>query len=421
MRYSILENRINSLIRFFLCLIIFWLPYSPAVIESSVIAGLLLWIFKRSVACRRLNGNLAAFRLADTPLNRPIFLFGVICFLSSLSSPFWQQSLPDFLTKTLEWFIVYFLVIEGVTERKHIYLIFGVFAATLLATILDSLVQYYVTYKDIFLGHVIEPGTRATAGFKAPNSLGAYLTVVIPIVFAWIFKKNGRLRYRLLLTLLLFFVIWSLVVTFSRGALLTALGGIMFFTLLYGLHRRYWEFCLTIGVLFLLVVLWGMFGFILTSDWKIPSLRYDTVSWRLHVWQDASRMVQDSWFLGHGINTFMQTFEVYRTDAGGSPTYAHNSYLQMVVETGVAGLVSFLWVLGNLFRWLSSHISRYGIRNDDLILPALGVWSGITAFLLQSFSDNQFYSLQLSVYLWFMVGLLVAMTKEIKWQSSNGR
>lgn len=413
MHYSILENRISSLIRFFLCLIIFWLPYSPAVIESSVIAGLLLWIFKRSVVCHRLNGNLAAFQLPDTPLNRPIFVFGIICLLSSLSSPFWQQSLPNFLTKTLEWFIVYFLVIEGVTERKHIYFILGVFVVTLLATVLDSLVQYYVTYKDIFLGHTIEPGTRATAGFKTPNGLGAYLTGAMPIVFAWIFKRNARLRYRLLITLLLLLVIWSLAVTFSRGALLAAWGGVIFFTLLYGLHRRYGEFCLTIGVLFLLVILLGTFGFILTSDWKLPSLRYDTVFWRLHVWQDAFRMVQDSWVLGHGINTFMQTFEVYRTDTGGSPTYAHNSYLQLMAETGVAGLVSFLWILGNLFRWLSSHISRYGIKNDDLILPALGVWSGITAFLLQSFFDNQFYSLQLSVYLWFMVGLLVVMTKEM--------
>ena len=36
--HSIIENRIDSIIRFFLYLLIFWLPYSPAVIESSVIA-----------------------------------------------------------------------------------------------------------------------------------------------------------------------------------------------------------------------------------------------------------------------------------------------------------------------------------------------------------------------------------------------
>ncbi len=421
MRYSIFENRVNSLIRFFLCLIIFWLPYSPAVVESSVVAGLLLWILKRGMIFYRGRGNWTAFRLPNTPLNIPIIVFSIICIFSSLSSPFWEESLPNFLTKTLEWFIVYFLVIEGVTERKHIYLIFGVFTVTFLATVLDSLVQYYLTYKDVFLGRMIEPGARATAGFKAPNGLGAYLTGVIPIVFAWIFKKNEGLRYRLLLALLFFLAIWSLAVTFSREAWSTVFLGIMFFVLLLVFPKRPRRLFFVFGILLISLALCALLGFILTSDRNDPSFRYDTIFWRLHIWKDTFRMIEDSPVFGHGINTFMQMFEAYRTDAGGSPTYAHNSYLQLMAETGIIGLVSFLWILGSLFRWLSSHVSRYGIKSDDLILPALGVWAGIVAFLLQSFFDNQFYSLQLSVYLWFLIGFLAAITKEIKWQSANER
>ena len=417
MHYSILENRTNSLIRFFLCLIIFWLPYSPAVVESSVIIGLLLWLLKRGMAFHRSGGAWAAFRLPATPLNKPIFVFVIICIFSSLISPFWEQSLPNFLTKTLEWFIVYFLVIEGVTEKKHIYLIFGVFTVTLLATVLDSLVQYYVTYKDVFLGRMIDPGARATAGFKAPNGLGAYLTVAAPMIFTWIFKRNVSFKYRSLVALLFFLVTWSLAVTFSRGAWSTAFLGIIFFVLLLTFPEKRRAFYFVFVVVLILVVLCGLLGFILTRDWQNSSLRYDTISWRLHIWKDALKMIEDSPIFGHGINTFMQVFEKYRSDRGANPTYAHNSYLQLTVETGIIGLVSFLWILGNLFRWASSYISRHGTRSDDLILPALGVWSGITAFLLQSFFDNQFYSLQLSVYLWFMIGFFVAMTKVIKWQN----
>lgn len=420
MHHSPLEHNINAAIRFFLCLIIFWLPYSPAVIESSVIAGLFLWVFKRSMMCYRLRGGLAAFRLPATPLNKPIFVFGTVCVLSSISSPFWQESFPKFLTKTLEWFIVYFLVVESVTKRKHIYIISGIFIFTLLATVFDSLIQYYVTYKDIFLGHVIKPGARATAGFKTPNGLGAYLAGAVPIVFAWIFKRNKGPRHRLLFVLLWLLVIWALIVTFSRGAWGAAFFGILFFMLLYKGQQRRLEFCFILGLLLVLAVLLACFGFILTSDWDIPSLRHDTITWRFHMWQDVFGMIQDSWLLGHGINTFMQIFEAYRTDTGGSPTYAHNSYLQLMAETGLIGLVSFLCILGSLFRRLLSCLTVYGIKNDDLIVPAMGLWSGIFAFLLQSFSDNHFYSLQLSVYLWFMVGLLVVMAKETRWQNSNG-
>ncbi len=410
---SVIEDRFNWVIRFFLCLMIFWLPYSPAVIETSVIIGLILWIVKRTIAGKRPN------IIPATPLNKPIFFFLIVCVLSAAISAFWRESLPNFLTKTLEWFIVYFLVIDAVTTRKHIYIILCVFLLTLVATALDSLVQYYVTYKDIFLGHVIEPGARATAGFKTPNGLGAYLTGAIPIVLAWVFRKDTRLRYRLVIALLLVLLVWSVTVTFSRGAWLTVFLGAMFFTLLYGFHRRHLEFYCTFGLLLILVTLLLLFGFILTNDWNLPSLRYGTAYWRLQVWADILKMIQDRPILGHGLNTFMRAFEAYRSDPGTNPTYAHNSYLQLTAETGLIGLVAFLWIFRNLFRWFLQFLTAYGIKNDDLIIPAMGVLSAIFAFLFQSFFDNQFYSLQLVAYLWFLVGLFVVMVKEIRWQNTN--
>ena len=131
-------------------------------------------------------------------------------------------------------------------------------------------------------------------------------------------------------------------------------------------------------------------------------------------------MIQDSPWLGHGINTFMQIFEAYRTDRG-NPAYAHNSYLQLAAETGLLGLVSFLWIFVNLFRSFLARLANHEMKNDNLVLLAMGLVSGIFAFLAHSFVDNHFYSLQLSVYLWFMVGLLFVMIKEIKWQKLNER
>lgn len=415
MNYSVIENRINWGIRFWLCLLIFWLPYSPAAIEISVVISFILWILKQIVKRKATNV------ISSTPLNRPIFFFVIICIFSALSSAFWQESLSNFLTKTLEWFIVYFLVTEAFTTRKQIYIVLGVFLFTLAATAIDSLIQYYWTYKDIFLGHVIEPGTRATAGFKSPNGLGAYLTVAIPLIFACFFKKNERLQYRLLFTFLFLLAIWSLILTFSRGAWLAAFLGIIFFILLYKFPQRRLEFYIVSGLLFLLLVLFTVFGIILTNDMHIAALRYDTAYWRLHVWEDTFKMIQDSPIFGHGINTFMHIFQEYRRDVGTNPTYAHNSYLQLVAEAGLLGLIAFLWIFVRLFRWFLSSVTIYGIKNDDFILLAMGLLSGIVAFLLQSFFDNHFYSLQLSIYLWFMVGLFVATVRQIQWQKVNVR
>ena len=421
LRWPLLPERIDAVIRFFLYVLIFWLPYSPAVIETCVVICLVLWILKRIIVAEGSpRGGKRPSIIPATPLNKPIIFFLTVCVLSASSSAFWQESLSNFLTKTLEWFIVYFLVIEAFTARKHIYILFGIFLLTLGATVLDSLIQYYLTNKDIFLGHMIEPGTRATAGFKTPNSLGAYFTVAAPLVMACIFRRSERLRYRLLFVLLFLSVIWSLAVTFSRGAWLAIFLGIMFFVLLCGFHRRRSEFYFVFTVLLMFVGFLLSFGFILTNDLGISSLRYSTAYWRLQVWEDALKMIQDSPLLGHGINTFMMIFEAYRSDPGNNPTYAHNSYLQLAAETGVVGLIAFLWIFVKLFRWCLSSLAVYGTKNDTLIIPALGLLSGIFAFLLQSFVDNHFYSLQLSVYLWFLVGIFVVMVKEIRWQNANG-
>jgi len=159
-----LVNKINTLVRVFLYILIFWLPYSPAVIESCVILCLILWIVKRSIILygkkrtdESIKGKLiwffSAFKPEQTHLDIPIVCFLLACILSVTSSAFFEQSLQNFLTKTLEWFIVYFLVVEFFKDKKHIYIALAVFVFTAFSTVLDSFVQFYITYKDIFLGN----------------------------------------------------------------------------------------------------------------------------------------------------------------------------------------------------------------------------------------------------------------------------
>jgi len=185
-----LSDRIDSLIRVLLYILIFWLPYSPAVIESCVILCLILWIVKRIIILygkkrtdESIKGKLiwffSAFKPERTHLDIPILYFLLACILSVTSSVFFAQSFHNFFTKTLEWFIIYFLVVEVFKDKKHITIVFGIFIFTAFSTVLDSLVQFYITNKDIFLGYVIEPGGRATAGFKTSNGLGGYLTIII--------------------------------------------------------------------------------------------------------------------------------------------------------------------------------------------------------------------------------------------------
>ena len=415
-RHFPLTGRIDAVIRFFLYLLIFWLPYSPAVVEICVILSLGLWIFKRIVL---LGGGVTsrnkfvhyvrAFTPPVSPLNKPISFFILACVLSVSNSAFWEQSWHNFLTKTLEWFIVYFLVVEVFRERKHVYIALAVFGVTAFSTALDSLVQFYVTHKDIFLGHTIVAGQRATAGFKTSNGLGGYLALAVPVSFSFVFMKWKKEYYRAAAFAVSSFLIWSLAVTFSRGAWLGILGAILFVFLTHIFHRGKREFYLCGCVLFAVIFLCVIFFMVLSGSWGVESvIRHETAQWRMSIWRDGLRMIGDRPLFGHGINTFMQVFDAYRRDPGGM-TYAHNCYIQVAAETGIVGLVSFLWILVDIFGKSLGKIAVYWTKNEDSVVLSLGLLSGVFAFLVHSFFDTNFYSLQLSAYFWFMVAVLMVL------------
>ncbi len=415
------SRKIDAVIRFFLYLLIFWLPYSPAVIETCVILSLGLWIFKRvvllrdkesglSIAGKKLTRYAEAFRPPSSPLNKPVFFFIFACVLSVSNSAFWEQSWHNFFTKTLEWFIVYFLVVEAFQGRKHVYVALAVFGVTAVSTALDSLVQFYFIHKDIFLGHTIESGERATAGFNTSNGLGGYLALAIPVALSLTFMKWKNSRYYWAALALCFFMLWSLAVTFSRGAWLGVFCGVLFILLTRIPYRGKREFYLCLGVLFAAVFLCIIFLAVLNHSSGVELLsRHETAQWRLGIWRDSFKMIADRPLFGHGINTFMRIFDVYRRDIGSGPSYAHNCYIQLAAETGIIGLFGFLWILGEMFRSPLGKIAFYWTKNKDSVVLSLGLLGGLAAFLIHSFFDTNFYSLQLSVYFWFMVGILMVL------------
>jgi len=432
MNHSILVDRIDTLIRFFLYVLIFWLPYSPAVIESCVIICIILWLLKRSILLstqkestqstkEKILQILKAFKPESTFLNKPIGFFLFACILSVTSSAFFGQSLHNFLTKTLEWFIIYFLIVEVFKDKKHIYTALVVFAFTAFSTATDSLIQFYITHKDIFLGREIEPASRATAGFKTSNGLGGYLTIFIPALCAWIFLGKQRLHYRLLVSLICLIAIWSLIITFSRGAWIGIFFGGMFLLFFILLPKERVGFYFALGLLAVTVSFILAFMLILTSSSGQEFLgRHQTIQWRLNLWGNSIVMIKDKPFFGHGINTFMKLYQAYRQHEHMGPTYAHNCYIQLAAETGVIGLFGFLWIIGKIFHQTLGKIKLNFTQDWNLAVLATGLLSGVFAYLVHSFFDTHFYSLQLSAYLWFIVGILVAIGNIFQVPRSKG-
>jgi putative inorganic carbon (HCO3(-)) transporter len=268
----------------------------------------------------------------------------------------------------------------------------------------DAAAQYF-TYEDFLRGFQFS-GLRAS--FCSRNDFGGWLIMLILIFSSILITKQLKglrsiIKKGLLAGLIVLLII-CLILTYSRGAWLGFLTGLSLIGYWYFRSLSYRSKILAYlsGIICLVSIL-----FILPQTVKerikfIGSIDSNVI--RINLWKESLNIIKDFPILGCGLNTYSVVAPNYKIHEGGG-IYPHNSFLQMAAETGIVGLVSFIWILVALFRLGFRILNK---RKDPLLL---GILAGILAFLVQSFFDTNLYALQLVVLFWFMVGFAVSITK----------
>jgi putative inorganic carbon (HCO3(-)) transporter len=402
------EKMVNNLdrgIRLSLFALIFLLPFSNSAVEICFGFAFALWVVK--------HFYLKSFKVEPSPLNGPIYVFICIGILSVIGSVYFKNSLHAFFSKFMEGIFLYFLMIETIKQKKHVYIIIGLFLFVAAVMSFDGIIQYFFTGIDIFRQRpIVREG--ATAAFDHPNKFGGYLLFPLFMALAMLIDKLNAKKINLkLLALfcalgLLFFI---LALTKSKGAWLGFIVTVLFF--IFCINRKVFLITMVTGVII------SALAFSVIPDYFLRDLRLDSEIvrgasiYRIDIWKETLNIVKNRPALGYGINTYMSVLQKYRRDRNypdayptyartKHPTYAHNCYLQMAAEMGLAGLIVFLWIVAKFFKICIS-------KKDNYVL--LGITCGIFAFLVHSFVDTNLYSLQLNTLFWFMLGLAVAKLK----------
>ena len=127
---------------------------------------------------------------------------------------------------------------------------------------------------------------------------------------------------------------------------------------------------------------------------------------RIYYWKDAIRIIMHRPILGYGLNTYTL---LIRQNYTYQAFYPHNCYLQLTAELGVVGLLAFGWMIWNIFKTVLTFIR---LSQDRFLSSlALGTLSGFFGFLVHSAFDTQFYTVQLSSFMWLIMGMLAAFPK----------
>jgi len=312
------------------------------------------------------------------------------------------------------------MVAETINSRKRLNMLLITILASALLIVFDSGVQFFRGI-DFLRGYAWR---NLTASFSSSVGIASWLTIMIPLFLGLLLSNKGKKkRFNLPLIILIIILITCLLATYIRGAWMGLLIGffLVFGYIFKNLNLKVKLSCLSavtavLVIFFILpqplrskVTAIGRINFKGTMiNTRIKSIfkieKGTSALIRLMLWKEALKVARDYPLTGCGLNTYSIVARDYKSFEGGG-VYPHNSYLQMLAETGLLGLLAFFWVLFTFFKIGLHYLNQ---RKDFL---ALGLLSGILAFLAHAFFDTHIYSLQLVVLFWFMLGLTVALIK----------
>lgn len=368
--------------------LLFFLPISNALVESFVGMAILSFLCRKGA-----KPDASPFNFWPNIFLSLFFLFSALSLFNSYANM--KISLSALFGKWLEYLSICIIFQDSIYDEKVIKRGLGVFLSGATLAVLSGLSQYFFSFE--FLRHrnvaITDGGLRAvTSSFAHYNGFASYLLVVIATLFIFLLlSKGSRLRFYGLITLSLLSIA-ALFLTLSRGSWLALFVSISFMAILLGRDSK--------RLIPVILIIFAMFFIPLFRERLLFIFNEYGDSARIRFWTAALRMVCDHPFLGTGVGTFMANFSSYLPSLRIS--YAHNCYLQILAETGIFSLISFLGFV--------TMIIYYGIKklyfSRDFLL--LGLLSGLVAMLVHSFFEVNLYSLQLAVLFWVWCGLIIA-------------
>lgn len=366
---------------------------------------LMLWLFLVDVILIvKLFSN--KLKVEFTALQKKLLFFSGVFFLSGVISVFVGGfSLPKLALfivlffQPLLWFF-YFSIHKPNEREKQNLVITAFISAGILGLV--AIFQYFTLYSlpESYWGNSVEP-KRALSLFSHPNFYALFIAPLLAFLLPhaltnkselnlFNFKINSK-------TKVLFWVIGlvGLICSLSRSGWLGLAAAIGLYTLIAA-DAKIRKFILGAALILSLVII---FTPNLRYRFLLPFYGEKSAVSRLSLWQTGVKGIKESPIFGLGLKGFAIKWDSLNTDPNLNEKHnlPHNLFLNLWVETGLMGIISFLGVL------ITGLYIGFKEKNDPY---KLGVLLFMTAFLIQGQIDNPYFKNDLALIFWLVLAFL---------------
>ena len=390
------------------------LPFSLEPYRILVALVALVWVTSLLIDSR--------VRLRRTGLEGPLGLFVVSALLSELFNPSRAGALTTEVVKKLSFFASFFIVlyfIRSVIRTQadmdfiaKLFVTGGVTVAVL--TAIESRTGFnafnhlqgivpLLHFDGLSWSDINRYTLRAYGSAQHAIAMGAGLVLLIPLA-VYLVKRTGQARWRFAIA----FLLVGTLATRSRTSILMLLTlGIVYCVLRWDAMKRLWPLVIPL-VLAAQLALPGTIGSIKASFFPQGGL---VAQQSAGAGGYGSGRIAD---LGPGLHEWWQRpvfgegFGTRITDrADGNALILDNQWLGTLLETGIVGVVAWIWLFGRFVRKLG-----YEARRDHTALGWLftGLAAAISAYAVSMFFYDAFSFIQEVFILFILLGIGSAAT-----------
>ena len=382
------------------------LMFSASLIPTMAVVGLIFFVLFLLLLESKFKEKAA--------LSKPIFTDVLIAlYLVALFYSFLISKDPERMNVFLIYaaFIGFYYVVRYfIDTKKRVELAFSYFTVSGFFVCLYAFYQYVTgdygaaSWMDEKMFTAIE--MRVYSTFMNPNVLGEYLLFLIPISLALTITTK-KFMHKAIFGLILICSAVTLFLTYSRGCWIGLIIGMFIFVVL--LYPK-------ITVALIALAPFSIFVLprsIIQRFQSIGNLNDSSTTFRVNIWRGTMSMLEKLWpaGVGLGVNSFQRAYMPYAY-SDVVTQHPHNSYLHILCESGIFGLVVFLalffWVIRQLF--LAYKMSE----SKTLKILSVAQIAGLTGLFVQGFFDSTFYNYRMYLIFFIMIAVSVALSEVAK-------
>jgi O-antigen ligase len=280
----------------------------------------------------------------------------------------------------------------------------------LVAPIIKTKRQYYILFAAMTISIIVSDGyaiwqgihgnPRAQAFTSNPMHLAGILVQVIPLFLILGSKKGYSFFARTVFFSISVLSTVSLIFNGTRGAWIAVVVSILIYSLIIAKSNRK-SFLIAMTVLVVLGLIAITVPEVQNRVMSIGDMQSRSNSERLLLWKSAGEMLYDHPLVGIGLNQFHEVYNSqYISPLAKEPylTHAHNNFMNIAAETGIIGLVGFIYLFWII---LQKSYKLYAAKIGEDIF--LAIFLATIGLLIQGLTEYDFGDLQVMHTYWFIV------------------